>query len=149
MPITSFLGSDGQVMEQGSFSDLSQHDSYLTRSTPSEARDSASDNEIGAWPRADDTFTTGGKPQIVLSEIESSSVATESRKATNVMVYYMLSIGKLSSLAYVVIAIVYAFAFCFPCEATYLEIVFPLLCNDAEQTCIDIWAESWTETNER
>lgn len=110
-------------MEQGAFSDLSQHDSYLTRTSPSEAHSSATEIEKHeVSPTTDDNSETDEKLKVAVSETGSSSTASEPKKTTNVIVYYMLSIGKFSSVAYVIIAVAYAFLFCFPCKARSLEI---------------------------
>ncbi|PYH86149.1 P-loop containing nucleoside triphosphate hydrolase protein [Aspergillus uvarum CBS 121591] len=121
------LSANGEVVEQGSLSELKRRPSSSTSDTshaPTPIPEIEMDAEL---PSTQASSPTVEKPQVAVSEIGSSSAATESANRVNVMVYYMLSIGKLFSLAYVLIAIVYAFLFCFPY----------------------VWAEWWSEANER
>ncbi|OJJ95656.1 hypothetical protein ASPACDRAFT_1875772 [Aspergillus aculeatus ATCC 16872] len=121
------LNANGEAVEQESLSELSRRKSSPTSDTfhaPTPIPEIEMDAEL---PSTQANSTTVEKPQVAVSEIGSSSAATESASRVNVMVYYMLSIGKLFSLAYVLIAIAYAFLFCFPY----------------------VWAEWWSEANER
>ncbi|RAH78385.1 ABC multidrug transporter [Aspergillus japonicus CBS 114.51] len=121
------LSANGEVVEQESLSELQRRPSPPTSDT-SHAPTPIPEIEMDAkLPSTQANSSTVEKPQVAVSEIGSSSAATESANRVNVMVYYMLSIGKLFSLAYVLIAIAYAFLFCFPY----------------------VWAEWWSEANER
>jgi ATP-binding cassette, subfamily C (CFTR/MRP), member 1 len=109
------IGSNGEIVEQGTFVDLNQGNGYLQSLNLSESRDTLVDET----EKIDKESSSSKDEPLDEKDAESSDVSIpdkQSQERRNTYVFYMKAAGKFSSFAYVLIAVIYAFLYVFPCK---------------------------------